>query len=103
MQNPFLLCFAKKMATNDVVEKAFHDEEMTDTTAKQDEPSGESEEANVKIDEKIASSVDVPIDKYEYVPTRQTRRLVNELGIPTIGMDCKCKKRRTETATFSAL
>ena len=91
------------MATNDVVEKAFHDEEMTDTMAKQDEPSGESEVANVKIDEQIARSVNVSVEKYAYVRTRQTPRLVNELGIPTIGMDCKCKKRRTETATFSAL
>ena len=37
------------MATNDVVEKAFCDEEMADTTAKKDEPSGDSGKANAKI------------------------------------------------------
>ena len=51
------------MATNDVGEKAFRDEEMANTTAMKDLPSRVFGKASAVIDATTASSVDLPVDK----------------------------------------
>ena len=63
LRNSSLIHFLKKMATDDVGEKAFRDEEMANTTAKKDWPSRVFGKASAEIDASSVSSVDLPVDK----------------------------------------